>query len=136
MGYLGVYVGTKAEWTREVIDLAVEEMLKIAEGKVTGDELDRARNQLVGNTLLGLESADSWMSHMTRGEMHHGRQITVEEITQGIRDVTPDAVTTLARDFFQPEAMTATLLGDLEGHGVEGLPFGTAAPETSAALNP
>ena len=136
VGYLGVYVGTKAEWTREVIDLAVEEMLKIAEGEVTGDELDRARNQLVGNTLLGLESADSWMSHMTRGEMHHGRQITVEEITQGIRDVTPDAVTTLARDFFQPEAMTATLLGDLEGHGVEGLPFGTAAPETSAALNP
>ena len=135
VGYLGVYVGTKAEWTREVVELAVEEMLKIAGGKVSGEELDRARNQLVGNTLLGLESADSWMSHMTRSEMHHGRQIPVEEIAQGVRDVTLDAVTALAREFFQPEAMTATLLGDLEGHSVEGLPFGTAAPQAAAGVN-
>ena len=127
VGYLGVYVGTKAEWTREVIDVAVDEMFKVAEGKVTAEELDRARNQLVGNTLLGLESADSWMSHMTRSEMHHGRQVPVEEITQGVRDVTLDAVTALAREFFLPEAMTATLLGDLEEHSVEGLRFGGAA---------
>lgn len=135
VGYLGVYVGTKAEWTREVIELAVEEMFKIAEGKVTGEELDRARNQLVGNTLLGLESADSWMSHMTRCEMHHGRQVPVEEIAQGVRDVTLDAVTALAREFFVPGAMTVTLLGDLEGHSVEGLPFGTAAPQAAAGVN-
>ena len=124
-GYLGVYVGTRAEWTREVIELAVEEMFKIAEGKVAGEELDRARNQLVGNTLLGLESADSWMTHMARGEMHHGRQISVEEIVQGVRDVTLDAVMALAREILVPEAMTATLLGDLEGHSVDGLAFGS-----------
>ena len=124
-GYLGVYVGTKAEWTREVIDLAVEEMFKVAEGKVTGEELARAQNQLVGNTLLGLESADSWMSHMVRCEMHHGRQISLEEIVRGVRDVSLDALTALAREFFVAGSMTATVLGDLDGHGVEGLPFGS-----------
>lgn len=128
VGYLGVYVGTKAEWTREVIDLAVEEMFKVAEGKATEDELLRAQNQLAGSTLLGLESADSWMSHMTRGEMHYGRQVSLEEITQGVRDVSLDAVTALAREFFLAETMTATVLGDLDGHSVEGLPFGSPAP--------
>jgi predicted Zn-dependent peptidase len=128
VGYLGVYVGTKAEWTREVIDLAVEEMFKVAEGKATKDELARAQNQLAGNTLLGLESADSWMSHMTRGEMHHGRQVSLDEITQGVRDVTLDAVTALAREFFLAETMTATVLGDLDGHSVEGLRLGGPAP--------
>ncbi len=127
VGYLGVYVGTRAEWTREVIELAVEEMAKVAGGQVTEAELERARNQLIGNTLLGLESADSWMSHMARSEMCHGRQMSAEEITRGFRDVTLDAATALAGEFFVPGAMTATLLGDLEGHSVEGLPFGTSA---------
>lgn len=131
-GYLGVYVGTKAEWTREVIDITADEMCKLAEGKVTGEELERARNQLVGNTLLGLESADSWMSHVVRSEMHYGRQVLVEEIVQGVRDVTVDVVTDLAREFLLPEAMAITLLGDLEGHNVDSLPFGTSASEAAA----
>ncbi len=135
-GYLGLYVGTKAEWAREVIDLAVDEMAKVAAGQVTEEELGRAREQLVGHTLLGLESADAWMTHVTRSEMHRGAQISVEEITRGLRDVTPEAVTELARELFVPGAMTATLLGDLEGHSVGGAGFGGAAPEDAAAVNP
>ncbi len=136
VGYLGVYVGTRAEWTREVIDLAVEEMFKLAEGKVTGDELARARNQLIGNTLLGLESADSWMSHMTGSEMYHGRQVSLDEIVQGVRDVSLDVLTALARELFSAETMTATVLGDLDGHGVEGLRFDRPAPDAAAGVNP
>ncbi len=134
-GYLGVYVGTKAEWAREVMDLAVDEMAKVAAGRMTEEELGRAREQLVGHTLLGLESADSWMTHVTRSEMHRGAQISVDEITRGVRDVTLEAVTELARELFAPGSMTATLLGDLEGHSVDGVGFGGTAPET-AATNP
>ena len=133
MGYVGVYVGTKAEWTREVIDLALEEMFKVAKGDVTEAELARARNQLIGNTLLGLESADSWMSHMTRCEMHHGRQISLDEIAEGVRAVSLDAVEALARECFVAGSMTATVLGDLDGHSVDGLPFGNPVQPSVAA---
>ncbi len=132
-GYLGVYVGTKAEWAREVMDLAVDEMAKVAAGQVTEEELGRAREQLVGNTLLGLESADSWMTHMTRSEMHRGAQISVDEITRGVRDVTLEAVAELARELFTRGALTATLLGDLEGHSVDGVGFGGTDTEAAAA---
>lgn len=134
-GYLGVYVGTKAEWAREVMDLAAVEMAKVAAGQVTEEELGRAREQLVGNTLLGLESTDSWMTHMTRSEMHRGAQVSVEDITRGVRDVTLEAVTELAQGLFAPGAMTATLLGDLEGHSVDGVQFAGTARE-AAAGNP
>ncbi len=132
-GYLGVYVGTKAEWTREVIDLAAGEMAKVAAGDVTEEELARAREQLVGNTLLGLESADSWMTHMTRCEMHRGEQVSVDEITRGVRDVTLEAVAQLAQEWFVPGVLTATLLGDLEGHSVDGVGFGGTDPEAAVA---
>ena len=115
------------------MDLAVDEMAKVSAGQVTEDELGRAREQLVGHTLLGLESADSWMTHVTRSEMHRGAQISVEEITRGVRDVTPEAVTELARELFAPGALTATLLGDLEGHSVDGVGFGGTDTEAAAA---
>ena len=72
------------------------------------------------------------MSHVVRSEMHYGRQVLVEEIVQGVRDVTVDVVTDLAREFLLPEAMAVTLLGDLEGHTVDFLPFGTAASKAAA----
>ena len=135
-GYLGVYVGTRAEWTREVMELAVAEMFKVAEGGVTEEEVARARDQLVGNTLLGLESADSWMSHVARSEMHYGRQVSLDEIVRGVREVSLDSLTELAGEMVRDDAFTATLLGDLEGHDVEGMRFGGAAQVAAAGSNP
>lgn len=135
-GYLGVYVGTRAEWTREVMELAVAEMFKMAEGGVTEEEVARARDQLVGNTLLGMESADSWMSHVARSEMHYGRQVSLDEIVRGVREVSLDALTELAGELVRDDAFTATLLGDLEGHDVEGMRFGGAAQVAAAGSNP
>lgn len=135
-GYLGVYVGTKAEWTREVMELAAAEMFKVAEGGVTEEEAARAREQLVGNTLLALESADSWMSHVARSEMHYGRQVSLDEIVRGVRDVSLDSLTELAGELVRDDGFTATLLGDLEGHDVEGMRFGGTAQEAAAGSNP
>ena len=135
-GYLGVYVGTKAEWTREVMELAAAEMFKVAEGGVTEEEMARAREQLVGNTLLALESADSWMSHVARSEMHYGRQVSLDEIVRGVREVSLDSLTELAGELVRDDGFTATLLGDLEGHDVEGMRFRGAAQEAAAGSNP
>lgn len=134
-GYLGVYVGTKAEWTREVMELAAAEMFKVAEGGVTEEEMARAREQLVGNTLLALESADSWMSHVARSEMHYGRQVSLDEIVRGVREVSLDSLTELAGELVRDDGFTATLLGDLEGHDVEGMRFGGTAQEAAAGSN-
>ena len=135
-GYLGVYVGTKAEWTREVMELAAAEMFKVAEGGVTEEEMARAREQLVGNTLLALESADSWMSHVARSEMHYGRQVSLDEIVRGVREVSLDSLTELAGELVRDDGFTATLLGDLEGHDVEGMRFRGAAQGAAAGSNP
>ena len=135
-GYLGVYVGTKAEWTREVMELAAAEMFKVAEGGVTEEEMARAREQLVGNTLLALESADSWMSHVARSEMHYGRQVSLDEIVRGVREVSLDSLTELAGEMVRDDGFTATLLGDLEGRDVEGMRFRGAAQGAAAGSNP
>ncbi len=114
MGYLGVYAGTKSEWVEEVVELIVTEMRRVTAGKVTKKELDRAKSQLIGNMILGLESTDSWMSHIARSELYFGRAISLEEISAGIRAVSRDDLVELAGKILRPEEIALTLLGDCD----------------------
>jgi predicted Zn-dependent peptidase len=113
VGYLGVYAGTSLEWAEEVVELVVKEMRRIAGGDLGESEVERARNQLVGSTMLGLESSDSWMGHIAKNELYFSRAVSLDEIAQGIRAVSRDEVVELANSLFQPNAMTLTILGDL-----------------------
>jgi predicted Zn-dependent peptidase len=64
--------------------------------------------------MLGLESTDSWMSHIARNEIYYARAVTTEEICQGIRSVSREDVVQLADRLFRPESMTLTLLGNFK----------------------
>jgi len=114
VGYLGIYAGTSLEWVEEVADLILKEMRRLTEGEIREEELQRTKSQLVGNTILGLESTDSWMSHITRNEIYFGKAVSVEEISQEIRSVSLSDVTNLAREIFRPEGLVVSLLGDLK----------------------
>lgn len=112
VGYVGVYAGTSLESTEEVVELITQELKKLAAGEMTSAELERTQGQLVGSTMLGLESTDSWMSHIARNEIYFGKSITTEEICQRIRAVSRDDVVELANDLFRSDGRTLTLLGD------------------------
>ena len=87
VGYLGVYAGTSVDATEEVVELILAELSKLAKDGITDDELRRTQGQLVGSMMLGLESTDSWMSHVARNEIYFGKMVTTDEICQSIRAV-------------------------------------------------
>ena len=112
VGYFGVYAGTSLESTEEVVDLITAELKKLAGGEISDAEIQRTQGQLVGSTMLGLESTDSWMSHIARNEIYFGNTITTDEICRRIRAVSREDVIELASALFQAHGMTLTLLGD------------------------
>jgi predicted Zn-dependent peptidase len=114
VGYLGVYAGTSLEAVEEVVELVLKELRNLAAGDITDDELRRTQGQLVGSMMLGLESTDSWMSHIARNEIYFSRPITTDEICNSIRAVSRDDVVDLARALFRSEGMALTLLGDFK----------------------
>ena len=115
VGYMGVYAGTRGDWVKEVVELIVRELGRVKDGEITEDELARVKSQLIGNTILGLESTDSWLSHMVRSEIYFGRPVPLEEISQAVRSVSQSEVVDLAREVFRTDGIALTLLGDLEG---------------------
>jgi predicted Zn-dependent peptidase len=114
-GYFGVYAGTNPEWVDEVIEVTLGELSKVAREGLKPAELERARSQLKGNMLLGLESTESRMNKLARNEIYYRRDIPLEEVAAGIEKVTNDQIVQLASACFKPGRMGMVLLGDLKG---------------------
>jgi predicted Zn-dependent peptidase len=114
-GYFGIYAGTSPEWVDEVIEVSVNELAKVAREGLRNEELARAKSQLKGNMLLGMESTDSRMNRLARNEIYFRRDIPLEEIAREIESVGNDQVIELASSCFKPDRMGLVMLGDLKG---------------------
>ncbi|HVN91231.1 MAG TPA: pitrilysin family protein [Candidatus Binataceae bacterium] len=114
-GYFGIYAGTSPEWVDEVIEVTLKEVASTVREGLKPAELERAKSQLKGNMLLGMESTDSRMNRLARNEIYFGREIPLEEIARGIEQVTNDQIVELASSCFKGDRMGMVLLGDLNG---------------------
>ncbi len=114
-GTLSVYAGCAAEKAEEVIRLTMAEFARLKSEPVSEEELQRAKDQMKGNIVLGLESSSSRMSNLARQQSYFGRFFGVEEVTRSIDEVTAESVQQIAQQLFRPEAAGLTLLGNLQG---------------------
>jgi predicted Zn-dependent peptidase len=114
-GSLCVYAGTSARNAEQVVRLTVEEFSRLKNVPVPEEELQRAKDQLKGNVLLGLESTGSRMSNLARQEMYFDRFIGVPEILEKIEWVTSEDIMRMAQELFRPDEVALALLGNLDG---------------------
>jgi predicted Zn-dependent peptidase len=114
-GTLCVYAGASTGKALEVVDLILAEFSKLKQTLLAPDELTRAKDQLKGNMLLGLESSNSRMANLARQEMYFHKFITVDEVIARVDAVTAEEVQTMAQRLFLPERIAVTLLGRLDG---------------------
>jgi predicted Zn-dependent peptidase len=114
-GNLCVYAGTSADKALQVVELILAELRSIKQTPVSDEELKRAKDQLKGNILLGLESSSSRMANLARQEMYFRQFFSTDEIIARIDDVTADQIQAMAQRLFQSESIAVTLLGRLDG---------------------
>jgi predicted Zn-dependent peptidase len=114
-GTLCVYAGTSAGKALEVVDLILGEFARLKQETLSAEELTRAKDQVKGNILLGLESSNARMANLARQEMYFHQFISVDEIIARIDDVTADEVQAMAQKLFDPASIAVTLLGRLNG---------------------
>jgi predicted Zn-dependent peptidase len=114
-GNLCVYAGTSTGKALEVVDLILAEFGNLKQTPIGAEELTRAKDQLKGNILLGLESSNARMANLARQEMYFHQFFSVDEIIARIDDVNAEQVQAMAQRLFQPESIAVTLLGRLDG---------------------
>src|SRR6476659_4846924 len=114
-GSFTVYAGCSNEAVGEVIDLVVEELRGVKHAPVPDAELQRSKDHLKGSLMLSLENTASRMSHLARQEIYFDRQFGLDDTLAGIERVSAHDVQRVAADLFTNGAMSATVLGNVNG---------------------
>ncbi len=114
-GCLSVYAGTSLEAARKVVDSILAEFRRLKDTPAGEEELRRAKDYMKGSLMLSLESTSSRMANLARQEIYFGRFFTLDELLESIERVTAADVQGIARMFFDPRQIAATVLGSLDG---------------------
>jgi len=109
-GVWGVYAGSAKKRVVEVIEIIVKEMKELKD-TITHDEFKRAKDQLKGNLVLGLESTNNRMQNIARQEIYHERYFSPEEIIKEIDAVTLREVKQLSEKLVGQGSIALTVLG-------------------------
>jgi predicted Zn-dependent peptidase len=110
-GIFSIYAGTSMKNMDEVKLLVNEEIDKLCNVLVDGRELSRAKEQIKGNLLLGLESSCNRMSRIAKMELFNERLCTPEETVARIDAVTSEAVLQVACDLFKTDQLVTAAIG-------------------------
>ena len=109
-GDLGVYIGTDAARVDRSRQLIQRELDKLATSVVSPRMLNRAKQQLKGSVVMGLESTSNRMQRLGRVELMHGEQVPIDDAIAEIDAVTAEDVRATAETLFAPDRMSSVAL--------------------------
>jgi predicted Zn-dependent peptidase len=128
-GQVGLYVGTREENVDACLEIAAAQIADVAAGNVGASELQRAKDNLKGRIVLGMESTSSRMSRLGKSVITDTELLSFERLLAEIEAVDAEAVAELAATLLAPERVSAAAIGPREE------PFLAAVERVNPALS-
>ncbi len=113
-GLFTIYAGMKPSQLNEVVDLIYDEIRLLIKKGISTQELEKAREQLKGSYILGLESTSSRMNSIGKSELMLGYINSPEEILEKINAITMDGVNEIIDRVFKLEQKGISIVGSLK----------------------
>jgi len=113
-GDLVISAGLDTDNVFKTLKLILRELRRLTEAPPAAAELRRARDYVIGQMDLSLESTESQMMWLGEQLLGHGRLIPAGEIKRHLAHVTAGEVRAVARDFFRPERLNLALVSPLK----------------------
>ena len=116
-GSLCFYAGCTEGQAKEVLSLMLAEIEDVKRNGISEEEFLRARQQLKGSYVLGMESTMAHMSALGKTALLLEKEYDLEATLNRIDCVTIEAVKAAARELFTPETAAFCAVGRLDGVG-------------------
>ncbi|MYF48464.1 MAG: insulinase family protein, partial [Candidatus Dadabacteria bacterium] len=108
-GYFGVYIGTAPQKEKEALG-AIREQLQLVLNGVGEQELERAKNYIVGSFEIGLQRNSAQASTVGFDELYGIGTYEYRKFPEKILAVTVDDVARVARKYINPGAAAVAIL--------------------------
>jgi predicted Zn-dependent peptidase len=116
VGMFGLYAGTDAADTSELMRLIVDEIASTAD-TLSEPEVARAKAQMKAGLLMALESSGARIEQLARQLMTRGRPIPIDELVEKVEAVTVESARAAGRALIARGKMATAVLG--LGSGLE-----------------
>ena len=110
-GYLMAWAGVGNARLLESIKAITGEFKKLKEEELSGKELQKVKDFIVGKMMLGLETSDDLAFFYGEQELLDKKLVNAEEIARKIQSVSPKEVLDVAKDIFRNEKLNLALIG-------------------------
>ncbi len=114
-GMFNIYAAFNPNQAEEVIVNTFKEVDDFLSEGMDEAALDRIKEQIKSNLIIGYENMNNRMSHYGKSKLMIGHIKTQEEIVDGINKVTVEDVLTMANEIFNDQAVSLSLVGKLSG---------------------
>jgi predicted Zn-dependent peptidase len=110
-GNFSVSVGVDNKRVSEVLKAIVDEFKKMKDLLVSKEELQKAKEYLIGNTFLSLESSDSIAEYFGMQSVLDEELETPEQFAKIIKSINSEDVLKLAKEIFKTERLAIAIIG-------------------------
>ncbi|NLM13475.1 MAG: insulinase family protein [Epulopiscium sp.] len=118
-GLFTIYAGMNPSQTMEVFDLIIKEIQALKTNKILLDDLNKTKEQLKSNYIMGLESTNSRMASLGRSQLMLNKVRTPDEIIEKVDAVTEEKIAVLIDKLFDFSYMSASIVGKLDSINLE-----------------
>ena len=113
-GDLVISAGLDTAQVSKTLKLIVRELRRLTESAPAASELRRARDYVIGQMDLGLESTENQMNWVGEQYLGYGTIIRADEIRKRLGKVSPADIRAVARTFFRPERFNLAVVSPLK----------------------
>lgn len=113
-GYSAFYLGLAPQNIALALDLIAAELADICQQEITAEELRRAKEQVKGALIMGMESTANHMARLGSGLLLLDRVQEVEDVIKRVEAVTAADILSLANSIFRREQMAVAAVGKVQ----------------------
>lgn len=117
-GIIIIYSASSPKNTEKILRLIKDEITDIISHGVKDIELERSRENLKGNIVLGVEDISSRMFRLGKGLLFDKKVLTIDEILKKIDKIKQNDLNRIANKYFEPDKMSLVTLGKLKKGGL------------------
>ncbi len=120
-GLFNIYVALNKSQLQKTISIIYEEINNLKNNKITKEQIEKTKEQLKSNYIMGLESTSNRMSSIGRSKILIDKIKTPDEIIQEVDLIKKEDIDYLIDKVFNMDKMSISLVGKVDDIKIENL---------------